>query len=113
MPTLTNVGTAYDTATCPLSKELGLVRIDFTGVTQLIFDVFVNKVGTGTQSWQVWNESDGAEIGVINDAAAAGVKTLSATFNVNLSGQKLVRIRAKSSVSTDDPVFFSASLMVK
>jgi hypothetical protein len=111
MPTLTNVGSSYDAIQA--SQELGMVRIDFTGVTQLILDVRVNKVGTGTQSWQVWNETDGAEIGVINDAGATGVKTLNATFNVALSGQKLVRIRAKSTVGTDDPVFYDCSLMVK
>jgi hypothetical protein len=111
MVTLTNVGTAYDAIAA--SQGLGLIRIDFTGVTQLKLDVRVNKVGTGTQSWQLWNDTDGSEVGVINDAAGSGVKTLSATFAVALSGEKVVRIRAKSTVAADDPIFLGASVMVK
>jgi hypothetical protein len=111
MVTLTNVGSTYDAI--PASQGLGLIRINFTGVTQLVLDVRVNKIGTGTQSWQLWNETDGAQIGVIDDAAAAGIKTLSATFNVALVGEKVVRIRAKSTVPGDDPIFLGASVMVK
>lgn len=111
MITLTNVGTAYDAITA--SQGLGLIRIDFTGVTQLKLDVRVNKIGTGTQSWQLWNDTDGSEVGVINDAGAAGVKTLSATFAVALTGEKVLRVRAKSTVAADDPVFLGASILVK
>lgn len=111
MVTLTNVGTSYDAIAA--SQGLGLIRIDFTGVTQLKLDVRVNKVGNGTQSWQLWNETDGAEIGVINDAGATGVKTLSGTFAVALSGEKVVRIRAKSTTAGDDPIYLGASVMVK
>ena len=111
MVTLTNVGTAYDFISA--SQGLGMQRIDFTGVTQIAMDLRVNKIGTGTQSWQLWNETDAAEIGVINDAGAAGVKTLSATFNVALSGEKLVRLRVKSTVAGDDPLLLSPSVLVK
>ena len=111
MVTLTNVGSTYDAISA--SQGLGLIRIDFTGVTQLKLDVRVNKIGTGTQSWQLWSDTDGSQIGVIDDAGAAGVKTLSATFAVALSGEKVVRVRAKSSVGTDDPIFLGASVMVK
>jgi hypothetical protein len=109
--TLTNVGTSYDAI--PASQGLGGGRFNFTGVTQAKMDLRVNKVGTGTQSWQLWNETDAAEIGVINDAAAAGVKTLSATFsNLALTGEKIIRIRCKSSVAGDDPIFFYGSVLL-
>lgn len=112
MVTLTNVGSAYDSIAA--SKGLGMQRINFTGATQVMFDVLVNKVGTGTQSWQLWNMTDGAQIGVIDDAAAAGDnRLLSATFNVNLTGEKLVRVRAKSTVAADDPVFYGCSVLLK
>jgi len=111
MITLTNLTANYDGI--PASQGLGLIRIDFTGVTQLKLDVRVNKIGTGTQSWQLWNETDGAEVGVINDAGATGIKVLSATFNVALSGEKILRVRAKSTVAADDPVFFGSSILVK
>lgn len=108
MVTLTNVGAAYDAIAA--SKGLGISKPDLTGVTQIEFEVFIQKVGTGTQSWQLFNVTDNAEIGVINDAGAAGDKYLTATFNVTLPGVKRLRVRAKSTVSTDDPIFYGCTL---
>lgn len=110
MITLTNVGANYDTIDA--ARGLGIQRIDFRGATTITFDVFVNKIGTGTQSWQLWNETDGTEIGVINDSGAAGRKFLSAVFNVDIAAIKLCRVRAKSTVATDDPLFFGASVLL-
>lgn len=111
MITLTNVGSTYDAI--PASKGLGFQDIDFTGVTQVTFRVRWNKVGTGTLSWQLWNETDGAEIAVINDAAAAADnKNQSTTVAVNLSGVKTVRVRAKSTVAGDDPVYYGSSVLL-
>lgn len=110
MITLVNVGTAYDTI--PASRGLGLQDIDCTGVTQIIFRVRVNKIGTGTQSWQLWNETDGTEIARIDDASAASDnKNLVTTANVAIVGIKTLRVRAKSTVGTDDPVFYGASIL--
>lgn len=110
MPVLTNVGASYDAIAA--SKELGHQFIDFTGVVSVEFSVFVNKIGTGTQSWQLWNVTDSAEIAVIVDAGAAGDKTLVVNQAVSLVGKKNVRIRAKSTVSTDDPYFYSGSVFL-
>lgn len=109
MDTLTNVGTSYDATA--VSRGLGFRTINMTGVTQIILEIRVNKIGTGTQSWQVWNDTDGAEIGVIPDAGATGEKWLSATFNVALAGTKRLRVRAKSTVSTDDPILYGADMI--
>lgn len=111
MVTLTNYGSVYDAI--PASKGLGLFRVNFTGLTQIVLDVFVNKIGTGVQSWQLWNLTDGTQIGVIDDAGVAGDKYLTATFNVALTGEKLVRLRAKSTVAADDPVFYDFSVYGK
>lgn len=108
MITLTNVGTSYDAITA--SRGLGFFARNFTGVTAVVFTVRVNKIGTGTQSWQLFNETDGTELGVINDAGAAGEKVLEQQFAVNLTGRKRVRVRAKSTVAADDPVFFGADV---
>lgn len=112
MVTLTNVGASYDAI--PASKGLGLQDIDFTGVESLRFRVRWNKVGTGTLSWQLWNETDGLEITRIDDAAAAGDnKTNVVTVPISgLTGIKTVRVRAKSTVSADDPTFYGASILV-
>lgn len=108
---LTNVGASYDAVNA--SRGLGFVETDWTGVTQIIFTVKVNKVGTGTQSWQLWNETNAAQIGVIDDAGAAGNKTLTTTLTAGLpTGVKVLRIRCKSTVSTDDPLYYGANLRV-
>ncbi len=116
MLTLTNVGTTYDAI--PASKGLGLGLIDFTGVTQVTLVVKASKVGTGIQSWQLWatdidGVSNGVEVGVINDAGAAGDKTLNATFAVAMTGTKLCRVRAKSTVAGDDPIMYCCAVQAK
>jgi hypothetical protein len=108
---LTNVGAAYDTVA--LARGLGIVVVNMTGITSIDFRVNVNKVGTGTQSWQIWNETDGQQVGVIDDAGAAGNKTLTGTISgLALTGKKLLRIRAKSTVAADDPVYYGATLLL-
>jgi hypothetical protein len=110
--TITNVGAAYDAI--PASQGLGIILVDFTGVTQVKFAVRVQKIGTGTQSWQLWSDTDNAAIGVIDDAGAAGVKTLGpVTFNVALTGEKMLRVRAKSTVAGDDPIFMGCTILTK
>jgi hypothetical protein len=108
---VTNVGASYDAVA--LSKGLGVAEVDFTGCAQLDLAVRVNKIGTGTQSWQLWDETAAAELMVVDDAAAAGERTLTASKTSALpTGVKRVRIRAKSTVATDDPVYYGASLRV-
>ena len=105
----TNVGSSYD-ATNP-SRGLGFVEIDMTGIASVVFTVQCNKVGTGTQSWQLWNETNAAQVAVIADAGAAGNKTLTTTASgLALAGVKRLRVRALSTVSTDDPLYYGASL---
>lgn len=106
--TLTNVGASYDAIQA--SRGLGIALIDFTGVEAIEFRVGCNKIGTGTQSWQLWNQTDGQEIGVIDDAGAAGDKVLTATFENIPTGVKLCRVRCKSSVAADDPVYGGAAI---
>lgn len=107
--TLTNVGAAYDTVAN--AKGLGIALVDFTGCSGIRFDVFVNKVGSGTQSWQLWNDTDGSQIAVIDDAGATGDKVLTMQTAAGLpTGVKRVRVRAKSTTAADDPVFYGAAL---
>jgi hypothetical protein len=109
--TLTNVGSSYDSINA--ARGLGCAEIDFTGVVSLKFTVQVNKIGTGTQSWQLWNETDAAELAVIDDAGASGNKTLTVTVNSGLpTGMKLVRVRAKSTTAADDPLYFGSCIVL-
>lgn len=107
--TLTNVGASYDAITA--SRGLGCALVDLTNVTSIQFRVMVNKVGTGNQDWQLWNETDGAEIALVTDSGAAGNKTLSVTVNnLNINGLKLLRVRTRSSVAADDPFYYGATI---
>ncbi len=110
---LTNVGATYDAIAA--SRGLGLVRLNFAGVSSMEWGLAVQKVGTGTQSWQLWNETDQVEMAVINDAGAATTKFLNGptVSNGSLpSGEKLVRIRAKSTVASDDPIYYGGWLVL-
>lgn len=112
--TLTNIGNAYDTTNA--SQGLGFARIQTAGITGVEFTVRVNKIGNGTQSWQLWNETDASEITVIDDAGATGAKELAIirTFPAPLgAGVKLVRVRAKSTTTADDPLYFGAALLIR
>ena len=110
--TLTNVGTAYDAVN--VSKGLGLAKVDFTNSTSAEFTVFVNKVGTGTQSWQLWNVTDGSQIAALDDAGAAGDKTLTTIASgASLpAGMKVVRVRAKSTTGADDPIYYGGYILL-
>lgn len=109
---LTNVGASYDAI--PPAKGLGIASIDFTGCTRIDFVVNVNKIGSGTQSWQLWNVTDSTELAVINDNGAAGDnKILSAVLTTGLpTGVKTVRVRVKSTTAADDPVYYGATVRV-
>lgn len=109
--TLTNVGAAYDTTTA--ARGLGLVRLDFTNVQSVEFGVWVSKVGTGTQSWQLWDVTGASQLAVIDDAGATGDKLLTTTVASGLpTGLRLVRVRCKSTVAADDPLYFGSYVLL-
>lgn len=111
--TLTNVGTAYDTTSA--SKGLGMIRVNFKGIDVIRFDIAYSKVSTATLDWQLWNQTDGVQIGVFTDSdVALGDRVNGVTINSNLPTDiKLVRVRVKSSVATDDPLYYGASLAMR
>jgi hypothetical protein len=111
--TLTNIGTTYDATSA--AQGLGIGRIQCAGINGMEFTVFVNKIGNGTQSWQLWNETDGAETTVIDDTGATGAKFLSVqrSFPTPLAaGFKTFRVRAKSTTAADDPIFFGSCVLI-
>lgn len=113
--TLTNVGAAFDTILA--AKGLGFVAVDVTGITQLTCRIRYNKIGTGTLTWQLWNETDAAALGTLVDSAAAGDNRqgdIVVTPGSPLTGGvKLLRVRVQSSVATDDPVYYGSCLFVR
>jgi hypothetical protein len=119
--TLTNVGSAYDTNDD--SKSLPFVYVQAAGVSRIDIELRVSKIGTGTQDWQLWDDTNGVEAlgpgsitsGSLSDAGAAAHKTLNASrvFGSPLApGIRKLRLRSKSSVATDDPVFLNAAILL-
>ena len=112
--TLTNIGTTYDAI--PQSQGLPFTRLQVNGITGIEFTVRVNKIGGGTQSWQLWNDTDNSEVVVIDDPGAAGIKTISITYapaTALPAGYKTLRVRAKSTTAADDPIFLGATLLIR
>lgn len=109
---LSNVGAAYDAITA--SRGLGMVELHLTGAAGLAVTVSVSKAGTGVQDWQLWNATDGVELGVVSDAGPVGDKTLRFLVLAPLpAGVKLLRLRVRSSVAADDPVYYGACVILR
>lgn len=109
---ITDVGTSYD-ATGP-SKGLGFVEFYMDNIDTIVFSLRVNKVGTGTQNWQLWNGTDSTQVTVISDAGATGDKDLTTTVTgLALTGLKRLRVRVNSTVGTDDPIYYGSSLILR
>jgi hypothetical protein len=109
-----NVGAAYDSTI--QSQGLGVARVQTAGITAFEWTVRVQKNGTGTQSWQLWDETNSAEITVIDDPGATGSKELaiSRVFAPPLgAGLRTVRVRTRSTVAADDPVYFGSALVIR
>ena len=119
--TLTNVGAAYDNNID--SQSLPFFYIQKAGITRLDIELRVRKIGTGTQDWQLWNDTDGTAAigpgalttGSLSDAGGAADRTLNAsrTFGSPLApGVVKLRMRCQSSVAADDPLYLGGALLV-
>lgn len=119
--TLTNVGTSYDAGND--SRSLPFLYLQRAGVTRIDLEVRARKVGSGTQDWQLWDETNAEEVlgpgtltsGSLSDAGAAADRTLGASrvFGTALTAQVVkLRLRCKSSAAADDPVFLGAALLL-
>jgi hypothetical protein len=110
---LTNVGANYDT-TGP-AFGLGFCQIQCAGITGVELQVGVNKIGSGTQSWQLFDDTNAQEIIRVDDAGATGRKYLTATpltFAPLGAQVRRLRMRAKSTTAADDPEYYGAALTI-
>lgn len=119
--TLTNVGSAYDTNI--ESQSLPFVHVPCGGVNRIDIEVRHRKIGTGTQDYQLWDDTNSvvaidtatATSGSLSDAGAAADRILTASrvFATPLApGVRKLRLRARSTVAADDPIFLNASVLM-
>lgn len=111
---LANVGTSYDAIAA--SKGLGFVAVDVANVTRAEMRIRYNKVGTGTLTWQLWNETDATDLGTVDDAVGGDNKVGAIVVTPGsplTAGVKLLRPRVKSTTGADAPVYYGACLMLR
>jgi hypothetical protein len=89
---------------------------DATPFKQYRFTVFVNKVGTGTQTAALVDVANAANLIELADAAAAGEHSLDSGW-VNkpawMTGEVLIKPMGKSTVTTDDPIYRGFALYLR
>ena len=109
--TKTNIGTSFVNVYPQTNSNGKAILIDTDAFTIARLYVQWNKIGTGTQTCQIIN---GATVlvstNVINGANDSGFDLIPAGL---LNAENPFRIQCKSTTSTDDPIFESASIWMK
>jgi hypothetical protein len=111
---LTNIGTAYDTIQA--TKSLGYVRLETFGITGLELNLRYNQLSAGQLDWQLWNETDVAQIGVLSTSGVGDNKNQTQTFTPATSpmgvGLKILRVRCKSAATADDAFYYGGNIRI-
>lgn len=111
--TKSNIGTSYvDLYTTAGSVGLPCLA-DFAGRTIARLVVQWNKIGTGTQSVRAVDADNVANVLIEMTVVADGNDSGEVALPAWATGVKRIKLQAKSTTSTDDPVFRGAALYVK
>lgn len=105
---LANVGTTF--------KVIAVLRLQTAGIVGFEFGCFVSKVGTGVQSWQLWDQTNSQQVAVFDDAGAAGDHVLGPITQAVTSmpvGVRTLALRVRSTVANDDPIHYGSSLRIR
>jgi hypothetical protein len=111
---ITNIGTTYDAVN--MSRGLGIAVVDMTDLDTIEFRVLYNKITANNFFFQLWNETDGAQVGteITDTGAINAAKLVSAQFTgIALTGIKVLRIRMRGATAADDPVYYGGALMLR
>jgi hypothetical protein len=112
--TRTNIGTAYVNVMPGANGER--VLVDFTGATQFRIILTANLVAVGPFQARVVRDSDSAVLYESPSLTQTGERELDTdwqTLPAAASGLQLVRLQAKSTTATDDPVFRRCVLLIR
>jgi len=111
--TKTNIGTSYVDVYTPTNGSGLELDIDFTGKTQVKGVICWNKVGAGTQTLRAVDAATPSnvlfEIDVVSGRNVDALQALPGWA----TGVKQIKLQAKSTTSTDDPVFESCAIYLK
>lgn len=112
--TKTNIGTAYVNVLLGANGERALV--DFTGCTEYRLIASANLVGTGPFGLRVVRDADDAVLYENASIALTGERELDTNWQplpAAASGLALVRLQAKSTTPSDDPIFRRVTMLVR
>jgi hypothetical protein len=113
--TLTNIGTTFDAI--PATKGLGILAVQTNGITQADWRGFYQRTGSGTITWDLFNQTDTTSLVQANDDGVAGTdKSITVTFTPAQplgAGIKLIRPRVKSTTAADDITFYGGSIRIQ
>ena len=112
--TKTNIGTTFvDIFTGTSSNGKGIL-IDTDTYTQVRLHIQWNKIGSGTQTVQVVDIANAANVlitlNVVSGSNDSGWVSIPAGL---LNAEKDYKLQAKSTVNTDDPVFENGVVWLK
>ena len=108
----TNIGTSFTNIHPQANSDGKSCWIDLSGKTQVRLCVNWNKVGTGTHTVQVIDAA-GTVLVSMNVGSGLNNSGLIAIPAGLLNAASSFRLQAKSTTSTDDPIFEAASLLIK
>lgn len=113
--TKSNLGTTYVDLFPTSGSEGNGTDVDSTGKNDFRFYVSWNKnAGSGTHSIQVISQSTADVLAAITNVAT-GKNTTTGTIPAGYFTNQVrsIKLQAKSTVSTDDPIFYGAALYFK
>jgi hypothetical protein len=109
----TDIGTAF-VDVYAAAGEAGLpVKVDFAGKTRYAAKIQWNKIGAGTQNVRAVDADNVANV-LFDVVVVDGENDVAlATLPAFATGVKRIKLQAKSTTATDDPIFRGCCLLLK
>lgn len=105
------LGTSNDATDA--SKSLGFFEVDVEGLTRLRATLRYRRVGTGVLTIELFNETTGNAIMTQTDNSTTTDQSITQIiFPSNGIGVHRLRLRIRSTVGTDVPIFYGASFIL-
>lgn len=111
--TKNNIGTSFTDIYDQTNADGKSVHVDFTGQTQYTICINWNKIGTGTQTVRCIDVETPTNILFIKDVISGHNDVDLTDLPTWAKGQKKIKLQAKSTVDTDNPVFEGCQIRLK
>lgn len=112
--TKTNIGTSY--VNIPPGTNGERILVDLTGATEFRIVVSANLIGTGPFGLRAVRDGDSAVLYENASIALTGERELDSNWQpipIAAGNLEVLRIQAKSTTASDDPVFRRATILIR